>query len=107
MDEEVHKRIQRLQGIEENLHSYLQQKQQVQSQLMELESARDALGDAKTAFRIIGNIMVEQPSENVAKDVNDRIERARIRIDSITKQEDRLKKEAEELQKFVMENMKK
>lgn len=100
MDQE---KIQRLQAIEENLHNYLGQKQQVQSQVMELESALASLGDG-TTFQVIGNIMVERPKADVEGDVKERLERARVRLQAIEKQEQRLKEEAEKLQKDVMEH---
>jgi len=106
VEKDVHQDIQKLQLIEENLHNYLGQKQQTQAQLMELESAADALGDAKTAFRIIGNIMVEQPAAAVRKDLGERMERLKVRIGSLEKQEGRLKGQAEKLQKSIMERMK-
>jgi len=106
MDQDVHERIQKLQAIEENLHNYLGQKQQVQAQLMELESAAEALTDAKEAYRIIGNIMVAKPTEELKQDLVERMERAKVRIASLEKQEGRLKGQAEKLQQEVMERMK-
>lgn len=105
MEKDMHDKIQRLQLVEENLHNYLAQKQQVQSQLMELESATDALGSAKTAYQIVGGIMVERPKQAVADDVSQRMERVRTRLEAIEKQESRLKNEAEGLQKEIMQSV--
>lgn len=107
MEKELHSEIQRLQGIEENLHGYLAQKQQVQAQLLELESAAEALPEAKHSYQIIGSLMVERSSEEIKNDLDERIERARLRIEAIEKQEKKLKKQAELVQKGIMAQMKK
>ncbi len=102
----MQERIGKLQLVEENLHSYLAQKQQVQAQLMELESAAEALAGAKNTYRIIGSIMVEQPSADIKNDLDERMERARVRLSSLEKQEEKLKQQAETLQKEIMAGMK-
>ena len=106
MDEAVKEKIQKLQLIEENLHGYLGQKQQVQAQLMELESATESLAGAKTAYRIIGNIMVERPEEELRSELGERTERIKLRLASLEKQEQRLKEQAEGLQQEIMQSMK-
>jgi prefoldin beta subunit len=106
MNKDVQEKIQKLQGIEENLHNYLGQKQQVQQQLMELESATEALETAKSSYRIIGNIMIEQPAEDVKKFTGEKMERLKVRVDSLSKQEEKLKSQAEKLQQEIMAGMK-
>lgn len=102
---ELHEKIQKLQSIEETLHNYLAQKQQVQSQVMELESALEALGGAKTSYRIIGNIMVERPAEELRTETQEQLERVKVRFESLEKQEQRLKAQAEKIQQEVMQSM--
>lgn len=106
MSAELQEKVQKLQSIEESLHGYLGQKQQVQAQLLELETAHEALAEAKSAYRVIGNIMVEQQASAVKKDLDARIERAKLRIAAIEKQESKLKKESESLQAEIMKGMK-
>lgn len=106
MEAEMQQRIQKLQMIEESLHSYLGQKQQVQAQLMELESASVALGDTKTAYTIIGSIMVERPHAVIKQELGEKIERTKVRLQSLEKQEQKLKDQAEQLQKEIMQQMK-
>jgi prefoldin beta subunit len=107
MEEELQARIHKLQLIEESLHGYLAQKQQLQSQQMELESAKDALEGATASYKIIGNIMVEKPADELRKDIAERMERLTLRITSLEKQEQRLKEQAEGLQQGIMASMKK
>ena len=107
MEKELHERIQKLQSIEENLHRYLAQKQQLQSSIMEMESAQDALSTAKKSYKIIGNIMVEQSKEEITSSLKDRMERTQLRMTALEKQEAKLKEKAEAIQKEVMGSMKK
>ncbi len=106
MDAEANELIQKLQMVEENLHGYLGQKQQAQANVLELESALEALVDAPNAYLIVGNIMVERPGETIKKDVEDRLERARLRVQSFEKQEAKLKQETERLQAEIMQKIK-
>ena len=105
MDKATSDRIQKLQMIEENLHTYLAQKQQAQAQLLEIESAASGLEGQERAFKIIGNVMVERPVDVLKKDLSSRLERAKLRVDAIEKQETRLKGQAELLQKEIMAGM--
>jgi prefoldin beta subunit len=106
MEEAIKGKIQKLQLIEENLHSYLGQKQQVQSQLMEIESATAALDSAKSSYKIIGNIMVEQSEADLRKELGERLERVKVRLAALERQEERLKEQAESLQQEIMKSMK-
>jgi len=106
MDAAANELIQKLQMVEENLHGYMGQKQQAQANVLELESAHEALGDAANAYMIVGNIMVERPAATVKKDVEERLERARLRVQSFEKQEAKLKEQAEQLQAEIMQKMK-
>ncbi len=107
MEKDTHEKVQKLQLIEENLHNYLAQKQQAQAQLMEIESATEAMSTAKQGYKIIGNIMVEQPSDVLKKDLAERMERVKLRIGALEKQEKQLKEKAEKLQKEIMKEMEK
>ncbi len=106
-DEAVEEKIQRLQAIEETLHGYLAQKQRLQSELVEFESGSAALEGAKRAYRIIGNLMVEQPPERVAEYVRERMGQLKVRLCAIERQEERLKGKAESLQREIMRQVKK
>jgi prefoldin beta subunit len=106
MEKGIQEKIQRLQLIEENLNTYLGQKQQVQGQLLELESATVALADAKASYRIIGNIMVERPAAELTKDLAEKAERTKVRLAALERQEERLKQQAESLQQEIVKGMK-
>ncbi len=106
MEAELKERIRKLQLLEESLNANLQQKQQAQAHLMELESAKEALGGASQAYRIIGNLMVERPAARLSEELEEQMERSRVRIAALEKQEAQAKEKAEGLQQEIMQGMK-
>lgn len=100
-------KINKLSMIEHSLQQFLGQKQQFQSQLMEIDSALDELEKTDKAFRIVGNIMVASKKENLQADLKQKKEVVGLRIKSIEKQEDKLREKASELQSDIMQSMKK
>lgn len=96
---ETQEMIQQLQALEQNMQSYALQKQNVQAQLLEAESALQELEKSDEAYRIVGNIMVKADKAVLVKELHEKSEALRVRLTTIEKQEDRLKKEAEKLQK--------
>jgi prefoldin beta subunit len=99
--------IKKLQVIEQNLQGILMHKQQVQTQLIELDSALEELTKAKTAYKIIGNIMVNTIPEELTKDLENKKEVITLRISTFEKQEEKLRKDAKELQEKIVATMKK
>ncbi|PLW79916.1 prefoldin subunit beta [Candidatus Woesearchaeota archaeon] len=100
-------KIRDLQMIEQNLANISQQKQHFQSQLFEVESALKELKRDPTAYKIIGSIMVKADSSNLIKELNEKEEVFKLRMDSLEKQEKNLGEKAAALQKEVMEELKK
>ncbi len=99
--------IGRLQMMEHNLQALEQQRQQVQSHIFEIENALGALQDAKTAFRIVGGIMVNADPATLKNDLEQKKEVLDVRIASLEKQEQKLRDNAKSLQNEVMEGAKK
>jgi len=110
-DEEVSKeteqKINQLQMFEQSLQNLLVQKQQFQSQLVEIESALKELDGSKEAYKIVANIMVSTKKEDLKKELDEKKESLTLRITTLEKQEKTIKEKAEKLQKEVMESMKK
>lgn len=107
MDKETEEKIGRLQLIEQNMQSFLVQKQQLQSQLIEVESALNELNQTSTAYKIVGNIMVLSKKEELEKDLKEKKAMHEMRIASIEKQESALKEKAKKMQQEVLSSMKK
>jgi len=106
VDKETEEKIQQLQLIEQNMQNFLLQKQQFQSQLSEMESALSELNGKKTAYRIIGNIMVESKSEDLEKEIKEKKNIVELRMKNLEKQEEKIREKAKALQEEVLEKMK-
>jgi len=99
-------KIGQLQLFEQNLHSIMNQKQQFQSQQMEIENALSELEKTQQdVYKIIGNIMVLQKCDSVKQELQSRQELVTLRLQSLTKQEDHIKEKVTLLQQEIMETM--
>jgi len=107
LPKEAEESINQLQILEQGLQSYLAQKQQFQTQLVEVESALKELQISKVSYKIIGNIMVEASKEELKKELESKKEMLTIRIKMLEKQEKQIKDKSARLQSEVVEQMKK
>jgi prefoldin beta subunit len=107
MEKETEEKIGRLQLIEQNMQNFLMQKQQLQAQLVEVESALKELKATKSAYKIVGNIMVSSSKEDLEKELKEKKEMLDLRVASIEKQESSLKDKAKKMQQEVLSEMKK
>jgi len=97
-----------LRELEQNLQSFAVQKQNMQIQLAEVENSLKELEACKEkAYKVIGPIMVELTKEELAKDLNGKKEMLAFRIESLEKKEKALKESFNNLQKDIVENLKK
>jgi len=103
---ETEEKIGRMQLLEQNIQNFLMQKQQFQTQLVEVNSALEELEKAEVSYRIIGNIMVLSKKDELKKDLDSKKEMVELRINAIEKQEEELKEKAKKLQGEVLEGMK-
>lgn len=107
MDKEMQSKINQLSLMEQNMQNFSLQKQQFQAQFLEVESAEKELSSSKEAYKIIGNIMVLGDKASLKKELEDKKNVLKTRIESFEKQEVKLKERAESVQKEVLEEMKK
>lgn len=108
LSKETEEKISKLQLIEQNTQNLLIQKQVFQSQLLEIENALKELENTKqNPYKIVGNIMVLSKREDVQKDLKSKKEIIELRIKNIEKQEEKLKKEAKDIQTEVLKEVKK
>tara|TARA_Y100000310_G_C20029793_1_gene511261 strand:- start:61 stop:444 length:384 start_codon:yes stop_codon:yes gene_type:complete len=99
--------MQQLQLTQQNLENIMMQKQQIRSQLVELESALTELNTTDKAYKIIGKIMIASSKDDLIKDLEEKKEVAEVRLKNFNSQEEKLKKNLEEFQQKVMEEMQK
>ncbi|HZX45425.1 MAG TPA: prefoldin subunit beta [Candidatus Nanoarchaeia archaeon] len=106
LSKETEHKIAQLQLYEQSLQNILVQKQQFQSQQVELDSALRELGATDKAYKIIGNIMVASDKEELKKDLESKKEAVAIRIRTFEKQEDQIRERAKRIQEEVSKKIK-
>lgn len=103
---ESEEKIAQLQLLEQNMQNFLMQKQQFQVQLNEANSAIENLKDAKTAYKIIANIMIHAKKEDLEKELKQKQEMLQIRLKNLEKQEENIRNKSKVLQKDILGDMK-
>lgn len=98
-------KVAQLQVMQQNLQNLMGQKQQFQQQMEENDSALLELGKSSKAYKIVGNLMVAGKKEDLEKELKEKKEMWELRLKSIDKQEELLKKRMTELQKEAMAEM--
>ncbi len=106
MSEKNEDKIRQLQLAEQRLQALFSQKQNLQMQLLEIDSALSGLEGAKEAYKILGNVMILTDSSKIIEELNSKKETVELRIKSVDKQEKLERDKAEATQKEVLEGMK-
>ena len=106
VEKETEKKISQLQMMEQGMQTFFLQKQQFQTQLIEIESALKELEKAKEAYKIVGNIMVSSNKEELENDLKKKKEMVELRIKTLEKQESQIKEKASAVQEEVMKELK-
>ena len=99
-------KINQLQLLQQNLQNLVMQKQQVQNQLLEIDSALSELGTTDKAYKIVGKIMLASSKDKLIKDLEEKKEISEVRIKNFKEQEESLQKNIEDTQKEVMAELK-
>ena len=88
----MEEKIQELQFIEQNMQNTLMQKQQFQTELIEIDNALKELSkNPKETYKIIGNIMIATDKKDLKSDLESKKDIIAIRIKNLEKQETDLK----------------
>tara|TARA_Y100000310_G_scaffold267777_1_gene279948 strand:- start:233 stop:553 length:321 start_codon:yes stop_codon:yes gene_type:complete len=101
------KKINQLQLLQQNQQNIIVQKQQMDEQLTELNSALTELKSTSQAYKIAGKIMIATSKDKLTKELGEKKEFTEVRLQNFTKQEEKLKHEIEKVQKEVMTALKK
>lgn len=105
IDKETQEKIVQLQLLEQNLTNFSLQRQQLQAQINEIDTALNELKTSDKAFKIVGSIMVGADKEALTKELSERREMLGLRVKSIEKQEEKLKSKAQEIQQEVLKHI--
>lgn len=105
---ETEEKIMQLQLLEQNMQNILMQKQQFQSQLLEIQNAIEELAKTKeTPYKLVGPLLIASDKKTLEKDLKNKEETLNIRIKNLEKQETSLKEKASSLQEEVLKKIKK
>ena len=104
---DAEQKIGQLQMLEQGLQSFVSQKQQFQSQQVEIEAALEELASSEEAYKIVGAVMIRTGKEELIKDLASKKEMIEIRIKAIERQESQLRDKATKLQEEVLRHIKK
>ena len=88
MEEETTRQIQELQIIEQNLQSFLMEKQSLQIELNEVTNALQEISKADDeVYKVVGNIMVKTEKKSLDLELKEKKKILELRISSVEKQE--------------------
>ncbi len=106
--EELGREIAEYENLEKQLEMLLIQKHQIQAQLNEIGHALEHLKGAKgEIYRNVGSIIIHTTKEEAEKDLKDREELLKVKLETLSKQEEKLRKAVADAQKKLQEKMKK
>ncbi len=99
-------KIAQLQLLQQNMQNLLLQKQQLQNNLIELESALQEIKASEKCYKIVGHIMVASSKDRLSKELTEKKEMNSLRLKNYLSQEEKLKKSIEDTQKELMQGLK-
>ncbi len=98
--------ISQLQLLRENLENVATQKQHIEAELTEMNSALSQLADTDESYRILGKIMVRVSGEELQKELKEHEELAQVRLKNFSSQEEKIKEQMQTIQQKLMKEIK-
>lgn len=105
---QVQQRLLRLQQLQQSLQGVISQKQQLEMQLGEVEQALGELGklnETAIIYKSIGALLIKSEKEKVTTDLTERKELLKMRVEVLTKQDDRLRTQVKDLQEKLQRDL--
>ena len=102
----VQEQLARLQQTQQNLQSILMQKQQLESEKLEIEKALEELkkaSDDELVFKHAGTIMIKSNKKDLIEELEEQVELAKTKASILVKQEERLKTTLKEQETKIQE----
>lgn len=96
-----------LQLLQQNLQNILLQKQQIQNQIIELDSALTELKTTNASYRILGKIMLAVSKEKLTLELKEKKELMEVRLKNILKQEEKFQQAIEKIQEELTSELRK
>jgi prefoldin beta subunit len=105
--EDLNRELIEYENMEKQLEVLLIQKHQLQIQLNEIKHALDELKKAKgDVYRSVGSVLLHTTREEAEADLKERNELIEVKLNAISKQEEKLRGTVMETQKRLQEKMK-
>ena len=105
--EDLNKELMEYENLEKQLEVLLIQKHQLQIQVNETKHALGELKKAKgEVYRNVGSIILHTTKEEAEKDLKEKQDLIEMKLDAISKQEEKLRSTVMETQKKLQERMK-
>ena len=105
----VQEQLAKLQQTQQNLQSILMQKQQLESEKLEIEKALEELkkaSDDELVFKHAGTIMIKSNKKDLIEELEEHVELAKTKATLLVKQEERLKTTLKEQETKIQEIIK-
>jgi prefoldin beta subunit len=105
----VQERLLRMQQLQQTLQATLAQKQQIELELNETDSALEELGKTTTdetpIYKSIGSLLIKTEKTKITTELTERKELLNTRITVLTKQEERLRTQLKDLQTKLQQDL--
>ncbi len=106
-DPELEKTLVEYENLERQLQVLVLQKHQLQLQVNEINLAQEELKKTRgDVYKAIGAVMVKSSADDAEKDLSERKQLADMRLNTITKQEEKLRSSLVVSQKKLQDKMK-
>ena len=105
---QIQQRLLRLQQLQQTLQGVVNQKQQVEMQLNEVEQAvgeLEKLTETAIIYKSIGALLIKSEKGKVTSDLTDRKELLKMRVEVLTKQDERLRTQVKDLQEKLQRDL--
>ncbi len=102
----VQEQLAKLQQTQQNFQSILMQKQQLESEKLEIEKALEELkkaSDDELVFKHAGTIMIKSNKKDLIEELEEQAELAKTKASILVKQEERLKTTLKEQETKIQE----
>ena len=105
---QIQQRLLRLQQLQQTLQGVLAQKQQLELQLTEVDNAiseLEKMTETAVIYKSIGALLVKSKKTKVTKELTERKELLKMRVDVLGKQEERLRTQVKDLQEKLQRDL--
>ena len=105
---QIQQRLLRLQQLQQTLQGVMAQKQQLELQLTEVEQAAselEKLTETAVIYKSIGALLVKSKKDKVTKELSERKELLKMRVDVLGKQQERLRTQVKDLQEKLQRDL--